>query len=126
MSVVDPRRGKVKKCQFWAHAVDDRSWQGPAPPAVAYIFAESRGTKEIVAQLMNFKGVLQVDGYAAYRALEKNKITTGIELAFCLTHSRRNFVSVSIDDINQALAELAKEKKPRSKKSSLASKKHVN
>jgi hypothetical protein len=33
---------------------------------------------------------------------------------------------LSIDEINQALAELAKQKKPRSKKSSSASKKHVN
>jgi transposase len=45
MPVLDPGRGKVKKCQMWAHAVDDRSWQGPAPPAVAYIFAEAVGKK---------------------------------------------------------------------------------
>jgi transposase len=93
MPVLDPGRGKVKKCQMWAHAVDDRSWQGPAPPAVAYIFAESRGKKEIIAQLASFKGVLQVDGYAAYKALDKGKTGT-IELAFCLAHARRKFVSV--------------------------------
>jgi transposase len=37
--------------------------------------------------------VLQVDGYAAYKALDKGKTGT-IELAFCLAHARRKFVSV--------------------------------
>jgi hypothetical protein len=64
--VLDPGRGRTKICQFWAHATDDRSWKGPAPPAVAYIFAGGRGKKEIAGQLAGFEGVLQVDGYAAY------------------------------------------------------------
>ena len=34
--MLDPGRGRTKLCQFWAHATDDRSWKGPAPPAVAY------------------------------------------------------------------------------------------
>ena len=45
------------------------SLEGPAPPAVAYVFAGGRGKKEIVAQLAGFEGVLQVDGYAAYTSL---------------------------------------------------------
>ena len=49
--VLDPGRGRTKVCQFWAHATDDRSWKGPAPPAVAYIFAGGRGKKEIATQL---------------------------------------------------------------------------
>ena len=57
----DPGRGRTKICQFWAHATDDRSWQGPAPPAVAYVFAGGRGKKEIASQLIGFEGVLQVD-----------------------------------------------------------------
>src|SRR5208282_777410 len=40
MPVLDPGRGRTKVCQFWAHAVDDRPWGGPAPPAVAYVFAD--------------------------------------------------------------------------------------
>jgi transposase len=27
---------------FWAHAVDDRPWGGPAAPAVVYIYAPTR------------------------------------------------------------------------------------
>jgi transposase len=65
MRVLEPGRGRSKICQFWAHAIDDRPWNGPAAPAVAYVFAPSRGKKEIATQLTDFSGVLQVDAYAA-------------------------------------------------------------
>jgi transposase len=95
MPVLDPGRKRTKICQFWTHATDDRPWLGPAPPAVAYVFAESRGKKEIAAQLAKFSGVLQVDGYAAYKSLEKDERTAGkIRMAFCLAHARRKFVAV--------------------------------
>src|SRR5277367_6285599 len=95
MPVLDPGRGRTRTCQFWAHATDDRSWRGPAPPAVAYVFAGGRGKKEILTQLTGFEGVLQVDGYAAYASLAGDKKTSGkIRLAFCLVHARRNFVKV--------------------------------
>jgi transposase len=93
--VLDPGRGRTKICQFWAHAMDDRSWKGPAPPAVAYVFAGGRGKKEIATQLSGFEGVLHVDGYAAYTALAGDKKRSRkIRLAFCLVHARRNFVDV--------------------------------
>ena len=93
MPVLAP--GHVKTRQFWAHATDGRPWSGPAPPAVACVFAGSRGKKEIAAQLSGFEGILQVDGYAAYKALVKDAETKGrVTLAFCLAHARRNFVRV--------------------------------
>ena len=46
--------------------MDDRPWGGPSPPAVAYVFANGRGTEEIAGQLTGFSGILQVDGYAAH------------------------------------------------------------
>ena len=80
---------------IWAHATDDRSWKGPAPPAVAYVFSSGRGKKEVAEQLADFEGVLQVDGYAAYTSLAGDKKNAGkIRLAFCLVHARRNFVDV--------------------------------
>jgi transposase len=95
MPVLDPGRGRTRTCQFWAHATDDRSWKGPAPPAVAYVFAGGRGKKEIAGQLAGFEGVLQVDGYAAYTSLAGGSETSGkIRLAYCLVHARRNFVKV--------------------------------
>lgn len=95
MPVLDPGKGHTNICQLWAHATDDRSWRGPAPPAVAYVFAGGRGKKEIATQLATFSGTLQVDGYGAYKALAKDKRAAGaIQLAFCLTHARRKFVAV--------------------------------
>lgn len=95
MPVLSPGRGRTRTCQLWAHATDDRTWQGPAPPAVAYVFAGGRGKKEIAGQLSGFEGVLHVDGYAAYASLAGEKATQGkIRLAYCLVHARRNFVKV--------------------------------
>jgi hypothetical protein len=37
MPVLDPRRHRTRICQFWAHAMDDRPWGGPSPPAVARV-----------------------------------------------------------------------------------------
>jgi len=95
MPVLDPGRGRTKTCQFWAHAVDDRPWCGPSPPAVAYVFADGRGKGEIAAQLVDYAGILQVDGYVAYKSLAKDAREAGtIRLAFCLAHARRKFVKV--------------------------------
>jgi transposase len=94
---LDPGRKRTKVCQLWAQAIDDRPWQGPAPPAVGYVFAESRGTGEIETQLSAFGGILQVDGYAAYKSLAKRRRKSNaapLQLAFCLAHARRRFVEV--------------------------------
>ena len=93
MPVLDPGRGRPRICQFWAHAMDDRPWGGPSPPAVAYVFADGRGTEKIAPQLASFSGILQVDGYAAYKALARDH-AGAIRLAFCLAHARRKFVEV--------------------------------
>ncbi len=95
LPVIENGRRRTRKCQLWAHATDDRPWQGPAPPAVAYVFATGRGTDAIVTQLGDgFAGVLQVDGYAAYKALVRRSKPGRIRLAFCLAHARRKFVAV--------------------------------
>jgi len=95
LPVLEKGRRRTRKCQLWAHAVDDRPWQGPAPPAVAYVFATGRDTEAIVAQLGDrFAGVMQVDGYGAYKALARRAKPGRIRLAFCLAHARRKFVAV--------------------------------
>jgi hypothetical protein len=67
--VLDPGRGRTKTGQLWAYARDDRPWGGSDPPAVAYVYAPNRKAEQPIAHLADFKGVLQVDGYAGYRAL---------------------------------------------------------
>ena len=85
-------RGGARRCQFWAVAVDDRPWAGPAPPAVAYAFAVGRKTEHAMTLLDGFSGILQVDGYAAYKKLaEMERKGKPIVLAFCLAHARRKF-----------------------------------
>lgn len=93
MPVLDPGRRRTRNCQFWAHAMDDRPWGGPSPPAVAYVSADGPGTAEIAGQLTGFSGILQVDGYAACKALARSH-GGAIQLAFCLAHARRKFIEV--------------------------------
>jgi transposase len=95
MPVRRPGETRTQTGQFWTHAIDDRPWSGPAPPAVAYIYAEGRGHHEIKEQLARYQGLLQVDGYAAYRGLTKEGRSPGpIRLAHCLAHARRKFTDV--------------------------------
>ena len=78
--MLDPGRGRTKTGQLWAYARDDRPWGGADPPAVAYVYAPDRTASQPIAHLAGFKGILQVDGYAGYRALAgKGDVT----LAFC-------------------------------------------
>jgi transposase len=92
MPVLDPGRGQTKRGQFWSHAVDDRPWGGPAPPAVAYVYAEGRSMADLASQVHGFTGILQVDGYGSYKGLARRR--PQIQLAFCLAHARRKFVAV--------------------------------
>jgi len=93
MPVLEKGRRRVRITQFWAHACDDRPWLGPAHPGVAYIHARGRGHDEARAQLADYCGTIQADGYDAYKALvRKGPGKDRIELAFCLAHARRKFV----------------------------------
>ena len=92
MPVLERGSRKARIHQFWAHAVDDRPWGGPAPPAVVYIFAKTRSHREIRSQLADYQGVVQVDAYSAYTQLAKPGRSPGpIRLAYCLAHARRKF-----------------------------------
>lgn len=87
--VLDPGRGRTKTGWLWAIARDDRPWGGADPPAVAYLYAEGRGAEDAAAHLDGFRGLLQVDGYAAYRSLD------GPTLAWCWSHCRRKFYEIA-------------------------------
>ena len=89
--VLDPGRRRTKTGQLWAYARDDRSWSGPEPPGVAYVYAPDRKHERPAAHLAGFAGMLQVDGYGAYTALAGKGAVT---LAFCWAHVRRRFYEV--------------------------------
>ena len=90
--VLDPGRGRTKTGQLFAYARDDRPWGGIDPPGVAYLYAPDRKAEQPLRHLQGFVGILQVDGYAGYRALaERNAVS----LAFCWSHVRRKFYELA-------------------------------
>jgi transposase len=94
--VLDPGRGRTKKGYFWVIARDDRPWRGGAPPAVVYNYAPGRGGDHATALLQGYTGLLQTDGYAAYRSLADPKRVGGpATLAFCWAHWRRQFFDIA-------------------------------
>lgn len=90
--VLDPGRGRTKTGQLWAYARDDRPWGGADPPGVAYVYAPDRKAERPIAHLAGFTGILQVDGYAGYRALAERG---DVQLAFCWAHVRRRFYELA-------------------------------
>ena len=94
MPVLDPGRGRTKTGRLWSYARDDRPWQGPLPPAVAYVYSENRQGAHPQSHLAAFAGVLQVDGYAGFKALageQKERKAGAVQFAFCWAHARRKF-----------------------------------
>ncbi len=94
--VLDPGRGRTKHGYFWAVARDDQPWGGTDPPAVAYRYAPGRGTEHARALLGAYRGILQCDGYAAYKSLADPTGARGPRvLAFCWSHVRRGFYDLA-------------------------------
>jgi transposase len=93
--VLDPGRGRTKKGFLWAIARDDRPWGGTDPPAVAYTYAPGRGAVHGLKLLDNYRGVVQCDGYAAYKTIANAARDEAITLAFCWAHLRRRFFDIA-------------------------------
>ena len=91
LPVLCPGNGKTKTGRLWCYAVDDRPWKGQTHPAAAYIYSEDRKATHPTAHLVNFRGVLQVDGYSGFASLVTNRRDGLIQLAFCWAHTRRPF-----------------------------------
>src|SRR5580765_7583915 len=90
--VLDPGRGRTKTGQLFAYARDDRPWGGTDPPGVAYVYAPDRKAERPATHLAGFEGVLQVDGYEAYKVLARRG---AVQLAFCWSHVRRPFYELA-------------------------------
>src|SRR3954470_14950365 len=94
--VLDPGRGRTKQGYFWAIARDDRPWAGDQPPAVVYSYAPGRGHIHANALLGGYRGILQCDGYAAYKKFAGAKSADPpVTLAFCWSHVRRGFYDLA-------------------------------
>ena len=94
--VLDPGRGRTKIGYFWATARDDRAWGSSEPPAVAYSYAPGRGADHAIRLLAGYCGIVQCDGYAAYKQLADVSRAGGpVTLAFCWSHWRRRFYEIA-------------------------------
>jgi transposase len=93
--VLDPGRGCTKKGYFWAIARDDRPWGGTDPPAIAYSYAPGRGVVHGLKLLDSYRGIVQCDGYAAYKTIADKAPGKAITLAFCWAHLRRHFFDIA-------------------------------
>jgi transposase len=94
--VLDPGRGRTKTGYFWAIARDDRGCGGSDPPAVVYTYAPGRGADHAIALLKDFTGILQTDGYGAYKTLvDADRPRRAITLAHCWAHARRRFFELA-------------------------------
>ena len=93
--VLDPGRGRTKKGYFWAIARDERPWGGTDPPAMAYSYAPGRGAVHALKLLDGYRGIVQCDGYAAYKTIADKAPGEAITLAFCWAHLRRRFFDIA-------------------------------
>ena len=59
---------------------------------MVYVYAPDRKAERPIAHLAGFTGILQVDGYAGYRALAERG---SVQLAFCWAHVRRRFYELA-------------------------------
>jgi len=94
--VLDPGRGRTRIGYFWSMARDDRPWGNEDPPAVAYSYAPGRGAEHAIKLLADYCGIVQCDGYAAYKQLVDRRRNSGsAALAFCWAHWRRRFYEIA-------------------------------
>jgi transposase len=96
--VLAPGTGKTKTGRLWVYLRDERPYGGEAPPAVVYRYSPDRKGEHPRAQLANFRGFLQADGYSGFGPLyqtSNRKLATVTEVA-CWAHVRRKFYDIHV------------------------------
>lgn len=97
--VLDPGRGKTKKGYFWALTRDDRAWNGPEPPGVAFTYGPGRSGTYASQILQGFERILQVDGCAGYNRVLDLRDNAPIRLAYCWAHARRKLYELTHNNV---------------------------
>jgi transposase len=96
--VLAPGTGKTKTGRLWVYLRDERPFGGLAPPAVVYRYSPDRKAGHPRAQLADFHGFLQADGYSGFGPLyatADGKPATVTEIA-CWAHVRRYFYDIHV------------------------------
>jgi len=74
---------------------------------VAYRFEDSRAGECVARRLNGYRGILQVDGYAAYNKLVRSDGgNDGVTLAGCWSHSRRKFYELHAAESSKVATEM--------------------
>src|SRR4051812_15615 len=95
-----------RRCSIPAAAAPRKDTSGPSPvtigpgagadpPAVAYSYAPGRGAVHALKLLDHYRGIVQCDGYAAYKTVASAACGEAITLAFCWAHLRRKFFDIA-------------------------------
>ncbi|OWU68982.1 IS66 family transposase [Phaeobacter sp. 22II1-1F12B] len=112
--VLEPGKGKTKTGYLWAVLLDDRGWNGPAPPGVVFHYRPGRKGEYAAEILTGFNGTIQVDAYGGYSHLATPKRPGGdpLRLAFCWAHGRRKLIKAKPKKgspiVDEALIRIAK------------------
>jgi transposase len=96
--VLAPGTGKTKTGRLWVYLRDERPFGGQAPPAVVYRYSPDRKAEHPRAQLADFHGFLQADGYSGFGPLYQaanGQPATVTEVA-CWAHVRRYFYDIHV------------------------------
>jgi len=102
--VLAPGTGKTKVGRLWTYVRDNRSAGDSSPPAVWFAYSPDRKGEHPQTHLRDFRGTLQADAFAGFKALYED-VSRGISEAACMAHVRRKFY-----DLEQAHASpIAKE-----------------
>src|SRR5437016_11424845 len=96
--VLAPGTGKTKTGRLWVYLRDERPFGGRAPPAVVYRYSPDRKAEHPRAQLADFHGFLQADGYSGFAALYQaaNREPARVSEVACWAHVRRNFYDIHV------------------------------
>lgn len=96
--VLAPGAGKTKTGRLWVYLRDERPFGAQSPPAVVYRYSPDRKAEHPRAQLANFHGFLQADGYSGFGPLYEaanGQPATVTEVA-CWSHVRRYFYDLHV------------------------------
>lgn len=86
---------RAKRVGIWSNPGRDddggRASGRPAEPT----YAPGRGAEHAMTLLGGYRGIVQCDGYAPYKQLQRGRAGNAVTVAFCWAHLRRRFYEIA-------------------------------
>jgi transposase len=87
---------KTRTGRIWTYVRDDRPFGGDAPPAAVFFYSPDRASIHPEQHLAGYRGILQADAYAGFKALYQPDRKPGpITEAGCWAHARRKLFELA-------------------------------